>query len=186
MTGFWKKTLIYLGLVEEDEELEPLPEVHDPPQLESVRPIRPEAEPGGVRPIAPSEERERTPPPPPPPPPPQEHHEPPGSASVSASVTGPSVRPQVRVHVVEPRSFNDAKEIGDKLKIDAPVIMNLQQCQPDLAKRLIDFASGLTYMASGTIQKVAERVFLLTPPNVEVSAEETQRIISERGFFNQY
>lgn len=163
MAGFWKKALIYLGLVEEDDELEPLPEVHEPPQLETVRPIRSEADPSSVRRIAG-----------------------PGEQQAAGSVQGPTVIPQVRVHVVEPKSFNDAKEIGDKLKVDAPVIMNLQQADPDLAKRLIDFASGLTYMASGTIQKVAERVFLLTPPNVDVSAEETQRIISERGFFNQF
>jgi cell division inhibitor SepF len=168
MAGFWRKALIYLGLVEEEDELEPLPpESHEPPPLETVRPIRPEAEPSSVRRIAPPEGAFT---------PTTEHV--PGQAM--------PVRPHVRVHVVEPQSFNDAKEIGDRLKVDAPVIMNLQQAEPDLAKRLIDFASGLTYMASGTIQKVAERVFLLTPPNVEVSAEETQRIISERGFFNQF
>lgn len=179
MAGFWKKALIYLGLVEEEDDLEPLPEVHEPPQLETVRPIRsegevaePEREPSGVR---------RMPPEGPGPSQPQQAAEEPvqtGGARV--------LPPQVRVHVVEPRSFNDAKEIGDRIKVEAPVIMNLQGVEPDLAKRLIDFASGLTYGMSGTIQKVADRVFLLTPPNVEVSAEETQRIISERGFFNQF
>lgn len=180
MAGFWKKALIYLGLVEEEDDLEPLPEVHEPPQLETVRPIRREGEtaerePTGVRRI-PSEGPE------------------PGQSSQASQYEEEPVRtggprilpPQVRVHVVEPKSFNDAKEIGDKIKVEAPVIMNLQGVEPDLAKRLIDFASGLTYGISGTIQKVADRVFLLTPPNVEVSAEETQRIISERGFFNQF
>lgn len=174
MAGFWKKALIYLGLVEEEDDLEPLPEVHEPPQLETVRPIRqegqPEPEPTGVR---------RMPPEPGPAVQPQQE--------AVADPSSPRVLPpQVRVHVVEPKSFNDAKEIGDRIKVDAPVIMNLQGVEPDLAKRLIDFASGLTYGLSGTIQKVAERVFLLTPPNVEVSAEETQRIITERGFFNQF
>jgi cell division inhibitor SepF len=78
-------------------------------------------------------------------------------------------------------------EIGDKLKVDQPVLMNLHQVerQPDVVK-LLAFAAGLTYGLSGGIKPVGEKVYLLTPANVEVSAEETQRIISERGFFNQF
>ena len=83
-----------------------------------------------------------------------------------------------------PRSFNDAQSVADKFKDSVPVILNLQNADPDLAKRLIDFSSGLTYALSGGMQRVADKVFLLTPRNVEVSAEERARML-ERGFFNQ-
>jgi cell division inhibitor SepF len=90
----------------------------------------------------------------------------------------------VRVHLVVPRSFNDAQSIADKFKEAVPVIVNLQGTDPELSKRLIDFSSGLTYALSGSMQRVADKVFLLTPRNVEVSAEERARLI-DRGFFNQ-
>lgn len=90
-----------------------------------------------------------------------------------------------RVHVVEPKSFNDAEQIGAKFKNDTPVIVNLQNIDRDLAKRLIDFVSGLTYGLDGGIQRVAEMVFLLTPANVEVSAED-RKWMREKGFFNQF
>ena len=90
----------------------------------------------------------------------------------------------VRVHLVVPRSFNDAQSIADKFKESVPVIVNLQGTDPELSKRLIDFSSGLTYALSGSMQRVADKVFLLTPRNVEVSAEERARLI-DRGFFNQ-
>lgn len=168
MPGSWKKVLVYLGLVEEEDELEPLPEVHEQPQLETVRPIRGDMESSAVRRIGPPDV--------------------PSTVS-SGPVTSPSVgvmAAPAALHVVEPKSFNDAPEIGDRLKSGQPVIMNLQQADGELAKRLIDFSSGLTYMASGTIKKVADRVFLLTPSGVDVTAEETQRFINERGFFNQF
>lgn len=90
----------------------------------------------------------------------------------------------VRVHLVTPYSFNDAQEIADGFKQGVPVILNLQTTEAELAKRLIDFASGLTYALEGGMQKVAEKTFLLTPRNVEVSAEEKARLV-EKGFFNQ-
>jgi cell division inhibitor SepF len=90
----------------------------------------------------------------------------------------------VRVHLVVPRSFNDAQSIADKFKEAVPVIVNIQGTDPELSKRLIDFSSGLTYALSGSMQRVADKVFLLTPRNVEVSAEERARLI-DRGFFNQ-
>lgn len=90
----------------------------------------------------------------------------------------------VRVHLVQPHSFNDAQEIADRFKEGVPVILNLQTTEGELAKRLIDFASGLTYAMDGGMQKVAEKTFLLTPQNVEVSAEEQARLV-EKGFFNQ-
>jgi cell division inhibitor SepF len=89
------------------------------------------------------------------------------------------------VHLVVPKSFNDAQQIADKFKATVPVILNLQSAETDLAKRLIDFASGLTYALDGGMQRVADKVFMLTPRNVEVSAEERARLL-EKGFFNQY
>jgi cell division inhibitor SepF len=90
----------------------------------------------------------------------------------------------VRVHLVVPKSFNDAQQVADKFKDSIPVILNLQGTETDLAKRLIDFASGLTYALEGGMQRIADKVFMLTPRNVEISAEERARLI-EKGFFNQ-
>jgi cell division inhibitor SepF len=90
----------------------------------------------------------------------------------------------VQVHLVTPHSFNDAQEVADRFKRSVPVILNLQTTEGELAKRLIDFASGLTYALDGGMQKIAEKTFLLTPRNVEVSAEEKARLV-EKGFFNQ-
>ena len=90
----------------------------------------------------------------------------------------------VRVHLVVPKSFNDAQQVADRFKDSIPVILNLQGIETDLSKRLIDFASGLTYALDGGMQRIAEKVFLLTPRNVEVSAEERARLI-DKGFFNQ-
>ena len=90
----------------------------------------------------------------------------------------------VQVHFVTPRNFNDAQEIADKFKRSVPVILNLQSASTDLSKRLIDFGSGLTYALDGGMQRIADKTFLLTPANVEVSAEEKARLV-EKGFFNQ-
>jgi cell division inhibitor SepF len=87
-----------------------------------------------------------------------------------------------RVHVVAPARFADAQEIGDRLKDDQPVIVNLQVVDRELARRMIDFCSGLAYALSGSMEKVADQVFLLTPSDVEVSAEERRRL-QERGLF---
>jgi cell division inhibitor SepF len=97
---------------------------------------------------------------------------------------GGNGRGEVRVHLVIPKSFNDAQDVADKFKDSIPVIINLQGSEADLSKRLIDFASGLTYALDGGMQRIADKVFLLTPRNVEVSAEERARLI-EKGFFNQ-
>lgn len=91
----------------------------------------------------------------------------------------------VRVHLVLPRSFNDAQQIADRFKQGIPVILNLQSADAELSKRLIDFASGLTYALNGGMQRVADKVFLLTPRNVEVSAEQRAQLLERGGFFNQ-
>jgi len=100
---------------------------------------------------------------------------------------GAVVRPLVtqrhsKPQVVAPARFSDAQEIVDMVKANSPVIVNLQASEKDLARRMIDFCSGLTYAVGGSMEKVAESVFLLTPSNVEVSPEERQRL-QENGLF---
>src|ERR671928_22481 len=90
----------------------------------------------------------------------------------------------VRVHLVVPRSFNDAQPIADKFKDSVPVILNLQSADTELSKRLIDFSSGLTYAWTGGRRRTPEKVFRRTPRTVEAPAEGRPRLI-ERGFFNQ-
>lgn len=97
---------------------------------------------------------------------------------------GGNGRSDIQVHLVIPKNFNDAQQIADQFKHQVPVILNMQGVDSDLSRRLIDFASGLTYALDGGMQKIADKVFLLTPRNVEVSAEERARLV-EKGFFNQ-
>ena len=97
---------------------------------------------------------------------------------------GRSTSGGVRVHLVVPKSFNDAQQVADRFKDGIPVVLNLQGVDTDLSKRLIDFASGLTYALDGGMQRIADKVFMLTPRNVEISAEERASLI-EKGFFNQ-
>ena len=101
-----------------------------------------------------------------------------------ARVLHPVGEDDVQVHLVVPLNFNDAQQVADQFKRGVPVILNLQTTDHDLSKRLIDFASGLTYALDGGMQRIAEKTFLLTPRNVEVSAEEKARLI-DKGFFNQ-
>ena len=102
-----------------------------------------------------------------------------GTASRPANGRG-----EVRVHLVVPKSFNDAQDVADKFKESIPVIVNLQATDNNLSVRFVDFVSGLTYALDGGMQRIAEKVFLLTPRNVEVSAEQRAELI-EKGFFNQ-
>jgi cell division inhibitor SepF len=106
------------------------------------------------------------------------------STTALCSVRAGNGNGDVRVHLVVPKSFNDAQQIADRFKDSVPVILNLQSSDTDLSKRLIDFASGLTYALDGGMQRIADKVFMLTPRNVEISAEERARLI-EKGFFNQ-
>ena len=168
----WHRTLVYFGLAEEEDgyrdEVEPEPEA----ELEDRYRDRP-----NVRRL----QRRRR----------DEFDdifadEPPRSAR-ETRVLRPvqnGGRGGVQVHLVIPKSFNDAQQVADQFKDDVPVILNLQGTDTDLSKRLIDFASGLTYALDGGMQRIADKVFLLTPRNVEVSAEERARLI-EKGFFNQ-
>jgi cell division inhibitor SepF len=92
--------------------------------------------------------------------------------------------PNAAVHLTSPTTFNGVEEVGARFRSGVPVIMDLAGASETVAKRVLDFASGLIYGLEGQIERVGDRVFLLTPLGVEVSTEE-RRKLSERGFFNQ-
>jgi cell division inhibitor SepF len=170
----WNKTLVYFGIAEEEDWDEEYVTDEDIQRSYAERP--------NVRRLAPRR-RERdfddwTEPEPAP----ASRERPTAAPPRVAALPSPA---SVRVHLVIPRSFNDAQQIADKFKEAIPVILNLQSSDQDLSKRLIDFASGLTYALDGGMQRVADKVFLLTPRNVEVSAEERARLLERGGFFNQ-
>jgi cell division inhibitor SepF len=173
----WNRTLVYFGIAEEDDEWDEDGYVTEE-ELERTYRDRP-----NVRRLAPRRRSGEF----------DDWTDPGEQATQVArprlrSVEQPAAAPaaaSVKVHLVLPRSFNDAQQVADKFKDGIPVILNLQSSDTELSKRLIDFASGLTYALNGGMQRVADKVFLLTPRNVEVSAEERARIIERGGFFNQ-
>ena len=89
-----------------------------------------------------------------------------------------------RITTLHPRTYNEARTIGEHFRVGTPVIMNLTEMVDSDAKRLVDFAAGLVFGLHGSIERVTNKVFLLSPANVEVTAEDKARI-AERGFFNQ-
>ena len=89
-----------------------------------------------------------------------------------------------RITTLHPRTYNEARTVGENFREGVPVIMNLSDMDDADAKRLVDFAAGLVFAVRGTIERVTNKVFLLSPPNVAVAAEDKQRI-AEGGFFNQ-
>ena len=89
-----------------------------------------------------------------------------------------------RITTLHPRTYNEARTVGENFRDGTPVIMNLSEMDDTDAKRLVDFAAGLVFATRGTIERVTNKVFLLSPPNVTVAAEDKQRI-AEGGFFNQ-
>jgi cell division inhibitor SepF len=95
-----------------------------------------------------------------------------------------TVAPMSRITTLHPRTYNEARVIGENFRDGVPVIMNLSEMDDTDAKRLVDFAAGLVFSVRGTIERVTAKVFLLSPPNVTVAAEDKQRI-AEGGFFNQ-
>jgi cell division inhibitor SepF len=180
MPGMWQKTMVYLGLKDDDEGYE-----YDYDELDLAEAEFADAEPVASmeRPLKPARPVRREPAAP--------------AVRVQPRVRAvpvddgdlapiPTIRAMpatsARVHVVEPQGFNDAQEVGDRLKSDQPVIINLQGLGKDLQRRLIDFSSGLTYAIGGSMARVADQVFLLTPSNVEVSQEEKDRL-QARGLF---
>jgi cell division inhibitor SepF len=110
----------------------------------------------------------------------------PSSASLRSVPTGGGAAAptsaNMKMHIVEPKSFTEVQSIADKFKQGTPVIMNLTATSPELAKRLLDFASGLTYGLDGGLQKVSDRVFMLTPHNVDVSDADRRRL-RDTGLF---
>ncbi len=188
----WRKAMLYLGLGPDEEyddydasyDDEPAPadrggqsRAHVAAGSSSAAYSDESSAIGAVRPIGPQSEARSE-----------------GSSAMGQTITpsgGPRLRPQVvrqlsaapnaKPHVVVPTSFNQAQELADKFKGSQPVIMNLQGADRDLARRLIDFASGLCYGLGGQMEKVANQVYLLTPTNVEVSPEERRRL-QERGY----
>jgi cell division inhibitor SepF len=171
MASFMNKALQYLGLkdidnddyYEEDDFGEP-----GPGNARTTYP-EPGTEPPSntvatVRPLVREDYREPTP-------------------QISRGVVRPIVtQRQTKPQVVAPVRFSDAQEIGDLVKANHPVIVNLQSSERDLARRMIDFCSGLTYALSGSMEKVADQVFLLTPSNVDIPPEERRRL-AETGVF---
>ena len=185
----WNRTLVYFGIAEEDEEWDEDGYVTNE-ELERTYAERP-----NVRRLAPRRERRQD----------FDDWTDPESGSGDAGArtavlrpsrqrrpqpvpvpdAAPAPAPSVRVHLVLPQTFQDAQQIADKFKDAIPVILNLQGADAELAKRLIDFTSGLTYALDGGMQRVADKVFLLTPRNVQVSAAERARLLEHGGFFNQ-
>jgi len=109
-----------------------------------------------------------------------------GAGSLRSVPAGPGAAPgsaNMKMHIVEPKSFTEAQSIADKFKQGTPVIMNMASTSPELAKRLLDFASGLTYGLDGGLQKVSDRVFMLTPHNVDVSDADRRRL-RDTGLFS--
>ncbi len=93
-------------------------------------------------------------------------------------------QPQYKITAVHPRTYNEARTIGEHFRRDTPVIMNLTEMDDADAKRLVDFAAGLTFGLHGRIERVTNKVFLLSPANVSVTAQDRARMV-ETGFFNQ-
>ena len=96
----------------------------------------------------------------------------------------PQTADLTRITTLHPRTYNEARTIGEHFREGTPVIMNLTEMVDSDAKRLVDFAAGLIFGLRGSIDRVTNRVFLLSPASIEVTAEDKARI-AERGFFNQ-
>jgi cell division inhibitor SepF len=161
MPGAWKKTLSYLGLVEEEED-----EVQDLPEDASLYAEESQGNRFGRsrEPVAVA-------------PSPETH-------GGIRTIPQPRTHPATTIHKAEPKRFNEARDLGDKFREGIPVIMNLQGTDDSIARRLVDFASGLVFGLGGKIEMAANRVYLLTPADVEVSAEERQRLSG--SFYNQF
>jgi cell division inhibitor SepF len=178
-SGIMRKAMVFLGLDDEEfddyDAYEEAPVAPQPPrryQPEPVEPV-PSQQHSGVRALPRDGNGDTS-----------------GSLVTVTPRPSPTVRPlapvqNVKVHVVAPDRFGDAQEIGDRFRHQTPVVVNLQDCadsDPKLARRILDFCSGVTYALDGAMSKIGDQVFLLTPANVEVSAEERRRL-QERGLW---
>ncbi|GAA4615530.1 cell division protein SepF [Actinoallomurus liliacearum] len=171
MASAMRKMAVYLGLVEDDRYDDDYDDydVYDDEAVERRRLERGSDEsagqPTGVQ--APAEEEQKPFGP--------ERRPPVGESAVSDLA---------RITTLHPRTYNEARTIGEHFREGTPVIMNLTEMVDSDAKRLVDFAAGLIFGLHGSIERVTNKVFLLSPANVEVTAEDKARM-AERGFFNQ-
>ncbi|MCW2752948.1 MAG: sepF [Marmoricola sp.] len=159
MSGAMRKMGVYLGLLEDaDGDYAELDNAYDDTSRRQPEPAR--------APVANISERRRP-------------------AAAPAPQPAPRASaPLSRITTLHPRTYNEARVIGENFRDGIPVIMNLSEMSDVDAKRLVDFAAGLVFSVRGTIERVTSKVFLLSPPNVEVAAEEKELMI-EGGFFNQ-
>lgn len=165
MAGAMRKVGVYLGLLEDSDRYEDDDYVDEEPQpaaTNAQRPVQPvrEQRPAPVSSIS-------------------ERRGPSQSAPASARAAEPT-----RITTLHPRNYNEARTIGEHFREGIPVIMNLSDMDDSDAKRLVDFSAGLVFAVRGSIERVTNKVFLLSPPNVTVTAED-KRLIAEGGFFNQ-
>jgi cell division inhibitor SepF len=164
MSGAMRKMGVYLGLLEDaDGEYAEL-------DTEYAEPAGRGAE-ATARPVSNISERRRG-------------HSAPSQPAGSTAVVARASAPLSRITTLHPRTYNEARVIGENFRDGIPVIMNLSEMADGDAKRLVDFAAGLVFSVHGSIERVTSKVFLLSPPNVDVAAEDKQRIV-EGGFFNQ-
>jgi cell division inhibitor SepF len=162
MAGAMRKMAVYLGLVE-DEDSEEYVYEEEPGERRVPREEPTASRPGAVR----------------------RYEARPTSISVDHARTSLAVDTDpYRITTLHPRTYNDARGIGEHFRDGTPVIMNLTEMEDIDAKRLVDFAAGLVFGLRGSIERVTNKVFLLTPANVEVTAEDKARI-AQGGFFNQ-
>jgi cell division inhibitor SepF len=173
MAGALRKTMVYLGLAEDDDRYDDDERRDDAADYDDLR-RTPER----------SERAERTA---------TERPEagaavtqlPRRPAPVARLVREPEVGPLNRITTIHPRTYNEAKTIGESFRDGTPVIMNLSDMSDADAKRLVDFAAGLVFGLHGAIERVTSKVFLLSPAHVEVATEEAEANPTGRGFFNQ-
>jgi cell division inhibitor SepF len=171
MAGTLRKTMIYLGLADGDEHYEPeQPDTAARDEEQPVEQPRQErrAEPAAA-PVKPAAEEYRAP--------------------VTPIKRAPSAREDAtvlhQITTVHPRSYNDAKVIGESFRDGIPVIMNVTDMGEAEAKRLVDFSAGLVFGLHGSIERVTNKVFLLSPSSVEVLGEDRKSSDQQASFFNQ-
>ena len=181
--GAMRKMAVYLGLVEDealeyadhdDDYVDTRSRYEEPQSYSSVREVRPEPRAGVGTATRTAEPAVRT------------------ARPVSADTAAqPRIDPALdpgagdfyRITTLHPRTYNDARRIGEEFREGVPVIMNLTEMDDVDAKRLVDFSAGLVFGCRGTIERVTNKVFLLSPTNVDVAAEA--RRLAQDGFFNQ-
>ena len=161
MSGGMRRIGEYLGLLEDTGRYDDEYDVHDEYETQETAPVRPSKRESRPAPVADLSERRRP-------------------------ATGPTgvVAEMSRITTLHPRTYNEARTVGENFRDGTPVIMNLSEMDDADAKRLVDFAAGLVFATRGTIERITNKVFLLSPPNVTVAAEDKQRM-AENGFFNQ-